>query len=139
MHRPTGTTSRLLGGAIAAGLLLAGCSSGSSDDAASGDVASDASTSSTVAVNAGAEVEVSEYRFLPSQITIDKDQFVQWTNDGDRVHLITHDTPVDADRKFKSDNIEPGQSFQFMFTEPGTYEYFCAIHPDTMHGTVVVS
>lgn len=136
MHRPTGTTSRLLGGAFAAGLLLAGCSSGSSETS-SGD--SSTSTSSTIAVNAGSEVEVSEYTFLPSQVTIDKDQFVQWTNDGDRVHLITHEAPTDAEREFKSDNLDPDQSYQHMFSESGTYRYFCAIHPDTMQGTVIVN
>jgi plastocyanin len=45
---------------------------------------------------------------------------------------VTADT-----NSFASGNLQPGGSFSFTFTRPGTYAYHCSIHP-SMHGSVVV-
>ena len=134
MLQRTGTTTKALGVAFAAALVLAGCSSDGSDEAAD----ASSTTASTVAVNAGAEVEIEDFRFLPSVTTIEAGQFVQWTNNGDRTHLVTQAAEADTEREFKSDNLDSGQSFQHQFGEPGSYAYICAIHPDEMQGTIVV-
>jgi plastocyanin len=39
---------------------------------------------------------------------------------------------------FKSPVLQPGASFSFTFTKPGSYSYHCSIHP-FMTGKVVVS
>jgi plastocyanin len=42
------------------------------------------------------------------------------------------------DGTFSSGNLAPGDSFEFTFTEPGTYTYACRIHP-SMVGTITVT
>jgi plastocyanin len=47
-------------------------------------------------------------------------------------------TIVDENKStFKSTPMDTDQSFSFVFAKPGTYRYFCSIHPQ-MTGTVVV-
>jgi plastocyanin len=46
---------------------------------------------------------------------------------------VTSDTGV-----FDSPVLQPGASYSFEFTKPGTYAYHCTIHP-FMTGKVVVS
>jgi plastocyanin len=40
--------------------------------------------------------------------------------------------------KFGSPNLQKGDSFSYKFTKPGTYDYYCAVHPD-MKGSVTVT
>jgi plastocyanin len=76
---------------------------------------------------------VRNYAFEPLTINVPAGTTVRWTNlDNDR-HTVTSDT-----RLFDSGVLTLNQSWQYTFTTPGTYTYFCAIHP-TMHGSVVVS
>jgi plastocyanin len=42
------------------------------------------------------------------------------------------------DGRFDSGTISKGQNFQFTFSEPGAYPFFCAVHPATMTGVVTV-
>jgi len=45
---------------------------------------------------------------------------------------------VAADKTtFRSKPLESGDSFAFTFSKPGTYPYFCSIHPH-MTGKIVV-
>jgi len=39
---------------------------------------------------------------------------------------------------YASGTLATGDSFTFTFDEPGTYTYFCELHPQ-MTGTIVVS
>lgn len=49
---------------------------------------------------------------------------------------VTH-TWTSADEIWNSGGLSNGDSFEFTFTEPGEYDYFCSIHPQ-MTGTVTV-
>ena len=42
-----------------------------------------------------------------------------------------------ADCTFKSPALDTDDSFSFTFAKPGTYTYFCSVHPH-MTGTIVV-
>lgn len=44
---------------------------------------------------------------------------------------------VSLDSNVQSGFLLPGQSFTLKFTKPGTYTYFCALHPN-MFGTIIV-
>jgi plastocyanin len=71
--------------------------------------------------------------FDPPSVEVTMGGTVEWTNEDVDGHTVTGD-----DGSFDSGIIAPGESFTRAFDAPGTYGYFCAIHPD-MVGTVSVS
>lgn len=76
------------------------------------------------------EVAIQNSAFVPAAVTISTGDTVRWTNMDSAPHTATG--PI-----FDSDELEQGESYQFVFTEPGVYNYNCAIHP-SMEGTVTV-
>ncbi|MEM3685096.1 MAG: cupredoxin domain-containing protein [Conexivisphaerales archaeon] len=57
---------------------------------------------------------------------------VQWVNHDSIAHTVTSVNGV-----FDSGNMQPGATFTYTFTEPGTYEYYCVYH-FWMAGKVIV-
>jgi plastocyanin len=57
---------------------------------------------------------------------------VTWTNQDYLPHTV-----ISTTQQFRSPVFFTNDKFAFTFSTPGTYEYFCAIHPK-MTGTVVV-
>jgi len=72
--------------------------------------------------------------FDPSTITvvIGINNTVIWNNDDSVPHTVTAN-----DGSFSSGNLNPGDSYSFTFTIPGTYAYHCSYH-SWMKGTVIV-
>jgi plastocyanin len=81
---------------------------------------------------ASAEVKVDNFSFGPTTLTVAVGTTVTWTNRDDIPHTI-----VSTDKVFKSKVLDTDEKFSFTFSKPGTYPYFCSIHPK-MTGTVVV-
>jgi plastocyanin len=78
-------------------------------------------------------VDISGFAFQPGTVTIQVGDTVTWTNNDDTAHTATStDNPALFDGE-----MAPGESFSFTFTEAGTFDYVCEIHP-AMQGTVVV-
>jgi plastocyanin len=77
-------------------------------------------------------VDIANVAFGPSSLTIMVGDTVTWTNSDSMPHTAT-----DEDDRFDSGNLDPGQSFSFTFTAPGTYAYRCDYHSN-MSGTIVV-
>lgn len=82
-----------------------------------------------------ASVEISNYAFSPSNITVKKGGTVTWTNQDNVGHDVTPDSPSDAFRG--SSLLSRGKSYSFTFNTVGTYGYFCSPH-NYMKGTVTV-
>ncbi len=122
---------------LCAPLVLGACSSDKKVDTASDSSSSTTTTNPTDAVNTGPEVEVVEFSFTPSDETVKVGDTVTWKNDGNSKHTVTSTEGSPA--TFSSPNLEPGKTFVQTFSAPGTYSYFCSIHPDRMSGTVTVS
>src|SRR5262245_24243564 len=80
----------------------------------------------------GAEVQIDQFTFAPQQVTVKAGTTVTWINDDDVPHTVASSTKL-----FKSKTLDTKDSFSFTFTTPGTYEYFCSLHPH-MTGAVVV-
>ena len=59
---------------------------------------------------------------------------VTWTNEDTDAHTVTSLNSVGP---LSSQALNTGQSYTYTFTKPGTYKYFCSIHPH-MVGTIVV-
>jgi plastocyanin len=82
--------------------------------------------------NGGPQVTVENFNFVSATVTVPAGTTVVWTNADDIEHTVTA-----SDSSFSSQPIEPDGQFSYMFTTPGTYTYFCAIHP-FMTGKVIV-
>ena len=81
----------------------------------------------------GAVVEGNE-NYVPnkSEVILGFDNNVVWTNTDDTAHTVTPDVPyTDAySGEFGSPGvIKPGDTYEFLFTEPGEIPYHCQPHP----------
>jgi plastocyanin len=81
----------------------------------------------------GTEVKIDNFSFGPAAITIPAGSTVTWTNNDDVPHVVSSDD----NKMFKSKALDTDDRFSFTFTKPGTYNYYCAIHPK-MTATIVV-
>jgi anti-sigma factor RsiW len=83
---------------------------------------------------AGASVTIDNFHFTPAELDITAGTTVTWTNNDDVPHTATNvgDNPL-----FDSGPIDTDEKFTFTFTKPGTYAYYCKVHPH-MKGTIVV-
>lgn len=81
---------------------------------------------------AASEVKIDNFSFTPPTLTVATGTQVTWTNGDDIPHNIVSD-----DKSFKSKTLDTDEKFSFTFTKPGTYSYFCSIHPK-MTGKIVV-
>jgi plastocyanin len=81
---------------------------------------------------AGAEVKIDNFSFTPTTLTVAAGTQVTWTNRDDIPHTV-----VTEDKAIKSNALDTDEKFSYTFSKPGTYSYFCSIHPK-MKGTVVV-
>jgi len=80
-----------------------------------------------------AEVTIDNFTFAPVTLTVPAGTTVKWVNRDDIPHTVVSDDK----RTFKSKALDTDDSFSYTFTQPGTYTYFCSIHPK-MTGQVVV-
>jgi plastocyanin len=72
-----------------------------------------------------AAIKIDNFSFGPATITIPAGSTVTWTNNDDVPHVVTSDD----NKMFKSKALDTDDRFSFTFTKPGTYNYYCAIHP----------
>ncbi len=86
----------------------------------------------TVAKVAGPQIRIENFQFNPTTVTVPVGTTVTWKNDDGTLHTVTSTTKV-----FTSAGLDGGEVFSYTFTSPGTYTYFCKLHPH-MTGTIVV-
>lgn len=77
-------------------------------------------------------VSIDNFSFTPMEITISPGTQVTWTNKDDVPHTVTS-----VDKRFKSQALDTDEKFSFTFKNPGSYEYFCSVHPK-MIGKIIV-
>ena len=80
-------------------------------------------------------VQIAGFAFAPQAITVTAGDSITWTNQDEAPHTVTTSSGPQA---ISSPSLSKGQSFTFTFTVPGTYSYYCAVHPD-MRAQVVVN
>ena len=77
--------------------------------------------------------------YIPYMVTIDVGGEVMWNNIDAMAHTVTAGTPTEGlSEHFDSGLVAPGAMFSHEFTEAGTFDYFCIVHP-WMAGAVMVS
>ena len=140
--RPTTWRRRLaIGTALLAPLAIAACGSSSGS-----------STSPTTAAKPAAKapakdtVTIKLIAYRPAALTVTAGSTVTWNQTDPGVHTITSGTVAQGasgvteqpDGMFKSGEIATGKQYAHTFAQPGTYKYFCEIHPATMTGEITV-
>jgi 3',5'-cyclic-AMP phosphodiesterase len=78
------------------------------------------------------DIAVDNFSFAPAATSVPAGTTITWTNHDDVPHNI-----VSTERKFKSPVLDTDERFSHRFDAPGTYPYFCSLHP-RMTGQVVV-
>ncbi len=86
----------------------------------------------TKAGGMGKDIVVDNFSFAPATTAVPVGTAITWTNKDDVPHNI-----VSTDHKFKSPVLDTDQQFSHSFDAPGTYNYYCSIHPK-MTGQIVV-
>ena len=117
--RITNQTARII---FAAGwLFLANLGLGQADKEASAD---DAKTN---------QIVIKDFHFTPQTLTVKAGEKITWINRDEEPHTI-----VSVEKQFKkSGPLDTDQEFTVTVGAPGTYTYFCSVHPK-MTGTIIV-
>ena len=103
-----------------------GCGGNSEQLATPAKTSASASPTSTVAI--------AHFSYEPRTLIVRRGTRVTWTNEDDAPHTVTSTTKP---RAFASKALGTDDTFSHVFDTPGTYEYFCALHPK-MTAKVVV-
>jgi len=82
--------------------------------------------------SSGPEVKIDNFTFKDQTITVPAGTQVTWVNRDDIPHTVVSDNKL-----FKSKALDTDEKFTYTFSQPGTYKYFCSIHPK-MTAEVVV-
>ena len=77
-------------------------------------------------------IEVKDFMFTPTTLTVNAGAEVSWVNKDDEPHTVVSDTGL-----FRSGALDTDETFSFKFDKPGTYHFTCSIHP-RMVGTIIV-
>ncbi len=80
------------------------------------------------------EVKIDNFSFGPVTLTVPVGTTVTWTNRDDIPHTVVS---TDDPKAFKSKVLDTDEKFSFTFSKPGTFPYFCSVHPK-MTGKVIV-
>ncbi len=81
--------------------------------------------------------EITDECYVPSSLAVQSGDSVTWINDDSAFHSVTsgtYDTPLEL---FDSGYMDPFETFSYTFDDPGTYEYYCTLHP-WMEGEIIV-
>jgi plastocyanin len=80
------------------------------------------------------QIGIDNFNFAPATLTVKAGTKVTWINTDDVPHLI-----VNVQGAFKSSPVlDSDQRYTVALVKPGTYDYFCSLHPK-MQGKIVVT
>jgi plastocyanin len=80
------------------------------------------------------DVSVDDNVFSPANVILNEGDSVHWTHVGNSLHTVTGNHPFNL---WDSGILNPGDTFDFVFTAGGTYGYHCDFHT-SMKGNVRV-
>jgi plastocyanin len=78
------------------------------------------------------QVRIEQFKFGAASLVVPVGATVTWTNADEEPHTVTSVAGV-----FASPGLDQGEWFAWRFDAPGTYPYYCALHPH-MRGQVIV-
>lgn len=77
-------------------------------------------------------IEIKAHGYGVPELAVAPGTTVTWINHDEDPHTVTSTEGV-----FRSPGIDTDETYSYTFTKPGTYEYYCTLHP-LMTGRVVV-
>ncbi|HEV2388609.1 MAG TPA: cupredoxin family copper-binding protein [Candidatus Acidoferrales bacterium] len=77
-------------------------------------------------------VELKDFSFQPATLAVATGTEVTWVNRDEEPHTVVSTTQL-----FASKALDSADRFSHTFSQPGTFRYFCSIHPK-MVGTIIV-
>jgi plastocyanin len=97
-------------------------------------LASAGATTSPTTAPATVSVAINDFNFQPKEVTVAVGETVTWVNHDDVPHTATAkgDSPA-----FDSKALDTDEKFSFTFKTPGSYPYYCKVHPH-MTGLIIV-
>ena len=79
------------------------------------------------------QIVIKDFHFDPQVLTVRSGEKITWTNRDEEPHTV-----VSVEKQFKkSGPLDTDQEFTITAGTPGTYTYYCSVHP-RMTGTIVV-
>jgi plastocyanin len=86
------------------------------------------------------QVTMLDFRFHPESLKVFTGDTVTWVNKGRFPHTTTSGVNGKPDGLWDTKHLARGESFSYVFSQPGTYRYFCRPHHGLgMKGVVVVT
>jgi plastocyanin len=113
---------------LAAGALLTACGGQGGDGAAA---------PRTAPARAVDRVQIKDFLYAPAAVTVPAGTTITFTNSDSAPHTATSGRSPRPDSVFDTGTLTKGERKAIRLTRPGTFAYYCAIHP-FMKGTVTV-
>src|SRR5713101_402905 len=80
---------------------------------------------------AGADTTIAativNYKYQPNPMTVHVGDVVIWTNQDQAPHTVTS---TSGPSKLDSPQLNEGDQWGYKFRQPGSYSYYCTLHPD---------
>ena len=77
-------------------------------------------------------VGIKDFMYTPMTVTVPVGTTVQWINLDDIPHTV-----VEKDKAWRSGALDTNDTYTHTFDKPGTYEYYCALHPKMVAKVIV--
>jgi plastocyanin len=77
-------------------------------------------------------VTIDNFTFAPPALTVAVGTTVKWLNRDDIPHTV-----VEKNKSFRSKALDTDDSYSFTFSTPGTFDYFCSLHPHMVAQVIV--
>jgi plastocyanin len=79
------------------------------------------------------QIVIKDFHFTPETLTVKSGETITWINRDEEPHTV-----VSVEKQFKkSGPLDTDEVFTITAGAPGTYTYYCSVHPK-MTGTIVV-
>ncbi len=77
-------------------------------------------------------VHIKDFKYAPTPVKVHVGDTVSFVNDDAEAHTVTSNV-----KSFDSEGLDSNGTWRHTFARPGTFAYFCELHP-SMKGTIVV-
>ena len=72
-------------------------------------------------------IRILDFGFDPATVEVGVGTTVTWVNDGPTDHTTV--AFVDGKKRWDSNILHAGDEYSYRFTEPGSFDYVCGLHP----------